>query len=138
MANTCVYVFTVAPDKDRAEDRVEGRLEDWREREFFEGIEVLRDSTVLVSSLSPEYFADGLERVDRMLRRRLEAAVALAECGNKSGEGYSLICAGNILRESLCRDMPWFNMDYMDWKVPDDAYKVPGTDWYAVMVDFRY
>jgi hypothetical protein len=137
MAHIYARVFTSAPDKDTAICRVESWLEDCSEREFFDGAEVLEDDVVLASSLSPVYFAKGRKETDGALRRRREDAVRSAERGDKSGEGRALIHAGNILCESLCYDMPWFNMEYWDWTVPDDASREQGKDWYAVMVNFH-
>ena len=140
MSRVSIYVFISASDKDAAVSRVQSFLEESCGREFFDGFEAVEDDVILASGLTPDYIRKGDEAAADLLQHHRKRAAECAEAGDKHGEGYALMSAGEILAEHLCSDMPWFNLDYWDWTVPCESHAPaePGHNWYAVMVEFHY
>ena len=137
------YFLTLAEDADEAKSNVESFIEDRFEKEFFDygGLEETEESK-LVSSVNDvcidlresKFFTENdlLESI----RKEIEQWKA---SGNRTMEGYAHKRYGEILMESFCADMPFFNIENWDWSIPT---KVPeeaeGCQWFAVKVDLHY
>jgi hypothetical protein len=135
-----VYIFTLAEDDEDAKSKVSSWLDDYADREFYDyaGREE-PEKSMLLKEVPASELEDALYETERLLPI-IEGDIAQHKAsGNRGMEGYSHIRYGHILNQSLCSDMPYFNMENWDWSVPD---KVPetavGSDWYAVKADLHF
>jgi hypothetical protein len=138
---TKAYIFTAAENAYEAADQVDRWLEDNWDREFYRRYDVERDDVHAVLDMDGSFFYGKRSDVDNILRSQRKEAETANASGDKSMEGKALRNISDILLESMCPDMPWFNMERYDWKVPDedDEKHLMGNDrWFAVMVKFYY
>lgn len=135
-----VYIFTLAENAEDAKSNVRYWLDDYAGREFYDyaGLEE-PEISMLLKDVPAGELEESLCETERLFQIIERDIAQYKASGNRDMEGFSHIRYGRILSQSFCDDMPYFNMEYWDWSVPD---KVPetatGCEWYAVRADFHY
>jgi hypothetical protein len=140
MAQTHVYLFTSAPSKDEAADKIERWLEEYAGREFYEGWDIEKDGIVPVSALSKEFVDKELAEVEVFRGEKAMEALQAEADGDRFRQGCALRHVSDILCEHLCGDMPWYNTEHCSWHVPGekDRLENPDDTWWAVKTAFYY
>jgi len=138
------YMITLAESAEDAKSTVEDWIEEHFEREFYDygGLEK-GEEVVLLSEIRERLEAEKAEEVNRLIPEIENEIQKWKESGNRSMEGYSYVRYGNVLQESFCPDMPFFNINDWDWSLPEFVPKDCGDpesqyDWYAVKVDLHF
>jgi len=136
------YFLTLAEDVDDAKSNVESFIEDRFEKEFFDygGLEESEKEIAFPLSEVLDRLKKSMDYTEKEILPEVENDIEeYKKTGNRTMLGYSHVRYGHILMESLCADMPFFNINCWDWTIPT---KVPeeakGCEWYAVMVDLHY
>ena len=122
-----MYFIIEGEDKEDARNNVESWLEEYMEREFFEGYEVSRTDAKRVFELAPGYFENALrEREEYAVRYRKEIKEHSKkdDSFNRYMAGYAHVRLGHILMRSFCEDMPFWNLITDGWDLPEDK-----NDW---------
>ena len=135
------YIFTAAENAEDAGHQVECWLEDSWDQEFYRKFDVKREDVQAVLDMNEAFFSGKRFYMEDFLQRQREEVETARADGDRNTEGNALKVVSEILLESMCPSMPWFNSETYDWQVPasDDEKHLMGQDrWYAVMVKFFY
>jgi len=136
MSCTSKYILIEAENEDGAKMYAERFLDEYAGREFFDGGCINTEtagSVVPLSQVKDELEKDKREIFTVTLPEIEKEIADYKEHGVRMQEGWAHIRYGEILSECVCSDMPFFNPDYGDWTIPEDADR-----WYAVLVDLHY
>jgi hypothetical protein len=141
MSYVIKYLFIPAGDKREAVEEIDSRLNDWLGKEFYDGYEIVQSETKPVSEIPAGYFDKELCRTEDVLQSKRDEAERERRQGFREDEGHALRTVSDILCESFCQEMPWFNVDMWDWRVPynhacDVVSLGDNETWWAVMVKF--
>jgi ribosomal protein S17E len=128
-----VFCFVIADNREEAVQRAGRKIGERCGNEFYNGYEVQKELVRKVSDLSSAYLTEEYARSRDLLQRYREAAEARRKAGDRLGKARAMRRAGDLFYENLCPDMPWFNIEGMDFSVPSEPWQ-----WGAVMVDFHY
>jgi len=144
MGHMSVYLITLAEDAEDAKSEARIWLDEYANREFFDyGNLEEPEKVVLVSEIRDELVKEKQRTL--LLLPGIESNIARWKVyDDRSMEGYEHIRYGQILCESVCCDMPFFNITNWDWSIPtevpqEDAWsvKITGKEWWAVRVDLH-
>jgi len=129
------YLFFIAEDsKEDAIASVESWLDEYLSREFYYRFSVT-GNVYDMSYLTKTFVENSLRLVESRLDiQRIREEEARVK-GDREAEGIAACVVGDILCERLCEDMPWYNLDTMDWSVPDGVDNI-GRSYYVVEVEF--
>jgi hypothetical protein len=127
-----VYCFAETEDKKELIHRVNFFLEGRLGNEFYDGYTVREDNVRPLSDLFSDYLTKGYSRCRNLTRRLRKEALEMREAGNRLAEARAMRRASDLLYENLCPDMPWFNIECVDFSVPSEP-----SQWGAVMADFH-
>jgi hypothetical protein len=132
---------TLAEDAENAKSKIEGWIEDYAGREFFDSGKVSESKAVLLSEIQSE-LEEGKLEVNRLLPIIENDIAGYKTSGTRGMEGYCHKRYGRILDEDLCSDMPFFNQEYWDWSIPTEVPKFEGKtldmQWFAVMASLHH
>jgi hypothetical protein len=132
------YVFTLAENAENAKLRVSFWMAESARREFYNSASLEESGVPVLLEEVPVWELGDAQLLSKQRLRVVEEGLARYKAtGDSVMEGFFLIRHQNILSESFCFDMPYFNLEDGNWSVPS---KVPGgvvgKDWYAVKVVF--
>jgi len=134
------YFIALAENAEDAKSNVKGFIEDHYEREFYdyggleegEGVFLVGDVVEELKKLRECTENDLLEAVKNDIERYKAS-------GNRTMEGYAHKRYGEILMESFCPDMPFFNIDKWDWSIPTEVPdNAKDCQYFAVRVDLHF
>jgi len=132
-------IITLAEDAEDAKSTVSGWIDDHFEKEFYDygGLEE-GEGVALVSDVVKE-LEEAKKYPEQQLIEIQKDIEKYKEAGNRGMEGFSHIRYGNILQESFCSDMPFFNIENWDWSIPTEVPEnSEGCQWFAVRVDLHF
>lgn len=128
------FVFYQTRDAAQAARWVEADLAE-RKDEFYDDAVADAAGTVRVKDVPHSV----LSRARKDAERAKEAVKKNIEIYERYGKlrllGAVYIKYGKILLEELCDGMPYFNLDFWDWTVPEDTDDE--NPWFAVPVVFH-
>jgi hypothetical protein len=133
MGTVSAYCFICAQDKEDAKYAVNSFLEDRMGKEFYDGF-TIQDGPgdiQLLSNFYDNYFTPLYATSQSLLQQFREEAEKARELEDRVGEAGALRRASDLLYESKCPAMPWFNIEGGDFFLPSDK-----QGWWAVMVEF--
>jgi hypothetical protein len=129
------YVFVEADTARFAMDWLESGLERVT-GDVFEGFEVNADGVTRVKDVPPEVF----ERARHDAKNRKENVFMFITENSQTKAagvlGHAYVEYGKILQEELCVNMPYFNIEWWSWDVPEDRDEM--KPWFAVPVIFYF
>jgi hypothetical protein len=134
------WFLTLAEDAEDAKSTVSGWIDEHFEREFYDygGLEE-GERVSLVSEVIKELNESREYTENEILPEVKRDIEKYNKDGNRSMEGYCYVRYGNILQESFCPDMPYFNIAEWDWSIPTEVPdSAKDCQWFAVRVDLHF
>ena len=134
------YFIALAESAEDAKSNVEGWIGDHFEREFYDygGLEE-GEGVFLVSEVVKELNASMEYTQNEIMPEVIKDIEKYKKAGDRGMEGYSHVRYGNILQESFCPDMPFFNIDEWDWSIPTEVPEnAKDCQYFAVRVDLHF
>jgi len=135
-----IYLITLAEDEGEATSNVSCFIDDHFEKEFYDygGLEE-PEKVVLLDEVRENLAKEKEEWINEMIPKIENDMILYKEKGFRDQEGYAHKRYGDILCESFCPDMPFFNIDNWDWSLPMEIpEEAKNQKWFAVMVDLHF
>ena len=107
-------------DTEDARGIVEGWLEDYLGREFYEEYEISRTDVKRIFEFEPGYFENLIRGCEERAAECRKEIDEYRKEGDKWSEGNAYVRLGNMLMKSFCNDMPFWNLATDSWDLPQD------------------
>jgi len=102
---------------------------------------VVTGNCIKLCDISVEYIQNRLRIVEDELSYHRKREEKCRSNNDRRYEGRAAYVISKILRETFCKDMPWFNLIDNNWSIPavdNEKFLPPGSGYYAVEVDLEF